>query len=126
MNQYLSLFIYILIVFSFIFSLIWLSGVLGPKRHSKIKDSPFECGVIAKNTNLLSQKIEVKFFLIAVAFLVFEAGIIFIYPWVTYHKELSSESFSYILFFISILCLCRFYLLFRKVLNWNKKLSKHS
>ena len=126
MNQYLSLFIYIFIVVSFIFTIIWLSGLLGPKKRNKIKDSPFECGIIGKNKNLLSQRIEVKFFLIAVAFLVFETGIIFIYPWAVYHNELSTESFPYLLFFILILCLCWFYLLCRKVLNWNQKLSKHS
>lgn len=53
--------------------------LIGPKRHGKIKDSTYESGVDPVGD--ARQRFNVKFYLIAVLFLVFDVEIIFLYPW---------------------------------------------
>ena len=62
-----------------------LSSVLGPRRPSVIKSEPFECGNPASGPAL--DRFNVKFYLVAILFLVFDIEAVFIYPWAVIFRD---------------------------------------
>jgi len=56
-----------------------LAGVLGPRRHSPVKGSPFECGSDPVGT--AREPFSVKFYVVAILFIVFDIEAVFLYPW---------------------------------------------
>jgi NADH-quinone oxidoreductase subunit A len=56
-----------------------LSNVLGPRRPSLVKDSPFECG--SEPVGSARERFGVKFYVVALLFIVFDIEAIFLYPW---------------------------------------------
>lgn len=71
--------------------LLLLSSFLGPRRPSKVKLEPFECG--NPPTGPARERFNVKFYLVAILFLVFDLEAVFIYPWaVVFSDSVKSES----------------------------------
>ena len=66
-----------------------LTMILGPKRTSTIKDEPFECG--SEPIGSPRVKFSVKFYQVAILFLVFDIEVAFLYPWASLFRELSCE-----------------------------------
>jgi NADH-quinone oxidoreductase subunit A len=64
-----------------------LTMILGPKRTSTIKDEPFECG--SEPIGSPRVKFSVKFYQVAILFLVFDIEVAFLYPWASLFRELS-------------------------------------
>ena len=93
-----------------------LAYFLGPKVTNRIKEMPFESGLVAKGTN--KQKIGVKFYLVAMIFLVFDIEIIFLYPYAVKFRELGWGGFAAILFFLSVLSAGIFYEWKKGALEW--------
>lgn len=77
------------ILFAFVFGgvMMGLTMVLGPKRTSVIKDEPFECG--SEPIGSPRVKFSVKFYQVAILFLVFDIEVAFLYPWASLFRELS-------------------------------------
>jgi NADH-quinone oxidoreductase subunit A len=65
-----------------------LSFWLGPRRPSPLKDSTYECGVPPRGTTQI--RFFVRFFLVALFFLLFDLEAVFLYPWVISFRELVS------------------------------------
>jgi len=63
--------------------------VLGPKRTSRIKDEPFECGSDPIGSPRV--KFSVKFYQVAILFLVFDIEVAFLYPWASLFRELGCD-----------------------------------
>lgn len=77
------------IVFACVFGgvMMTLTMLLGPKRTSVIKDEPFECG--SEPIGSPRVKFSVKFYQVAILFLVFDIEVAFLYPWASLFRELS-------------------------------------
>ena len=60
-------------------SMVWLSNVLGPRRPSRVKETPFECGSVPVGS--AHEKFGLKFYVVALLFIVFDIEAIFLYPW---------------------------------------------
>jgi len=56
-----------------------LAGVLGPRRYSAVKNAPFECGSVPIGS--ARERFSVKFYVVAILFVVFDIEAIFLYPW---------------------------------------------
>ena len=56
-----------------------LAGVLGPRRYSVVKNAPFECGSVPVGS--ARERFSVKFYVVAILFVVFDIEAIFLYPW---------------------------------------------
>ncbi|HET8541917.1 MAG TPA: NADH-quinone oxidoreductase subunit A [Anaeromyxobacter sp.] len=56
-----------------------LAGVLGPRRYSLVKNAPFECGSVPIGS--ARERFSVKFYVVAILFVVFDIEAIFLYPW---------------------------------------------
>ena len=66
--------------------LLFLGSVLGPKRPSAVKQLPFECGV--QPIDLPKGQLSVKFYILAMLFIVFDVELVFFFPWAVLVREL--------------------------------------
>ena len=96
-----------------------LSYLLGPKIKNVRKDMPFECGVPPVGD--AHHRFSVRFYLVAILFLLFDVEAIFFIPWaVVYKKYLTINAFILVemAFFVAILLLGYFYVLRKGALEW--------
>ena len=66
--------------------LIWLTSALGPKKPNPTKDMPFECGEAP--FSILQGRFAVKFYVAAMLFVIFDAELVFLFPWATVLEKL--------------------------------------
>ena len=92
------------------------SWVVGPQRKSPLKDEPFECGVRSEGYN--QERIPVKFYLVAILFVLFDIEVVFLYPWAVQYKQLGWFGLIEMAVFIGILFLGLLYIIRRRVLDW--------
>ena len=97
-------------------ALLLVARLLGPKVADKVKQTPFESGLEAKGTNKI--RIGVKFYLVAMIFLVFDVEVIFLYPYAVKFRELGWQGFAAFLFFLAVLSAGVFYEWKKKALEW--------
>ncbi|MBK5719965.1 NADH-quinone oxidoreductase subunit A [Dysgonomonas sp. Marseille-P4677] len=122
MNSNLYDFIPILIQvafsFLFVFATVLASNMLGPRRKNARKDANFECGLDPIGN--ARSPFPIKYFLVAILFVLFDIEIIFMYPWAVNFKELSWEGFGKMGIFIGVIVVGFFYEMKRKALEWEK------
>ncbi len=117
--EYLPIFILLVVGLFLGVVIMGLSYILGPKLPNKRKDLPFECGVPGVGQS--QHRISVRFYLVAILFLLFDVEAIFFYPWaIVFKKYLELNTF--ILFemgvFVGILLLGYYYVLKKGALEW--------
>lgn len=98
-----------------IFSMV-LSHSIGPKRNSEIKDSQWECGI--ESVGDARAPISIKYFLIAILFVLFDVEIIFMYPWAVNFRTLGLTGFVEMLTFMGLLLAGFYYIIRKGVLKW--------
>jgi NADH-quinone oxidoreductase subunit A len=97
-------------------ALVTLSFVIGRRLKNKIKDMPYECGIAP--TGDAQHRFSVKFYLVAMIFILFDIEAIFLYPWAVVFKQLKMFGFLEMLTFV-ILILAGFFFIWKKgVLDW--------
>jgi NADH-quinone oxidoreductase subunit A len=99
---------------------ILLSSLIGPKIPSKLKDSPFECGVPPIGD--ARHRVSVRFYLVAILFLLFDVEVVFFFPWaVAFRKYLSINAFilAEMGVFMGILLVGYYYVLRKGALEWD-------
>lgn len=92
------------------------SSFLGPKRHSKNKDKNFECGIESVGNARIP--FSVKYFLVAILFVLFDVEVIFLYPWAVNFRELGVDGMIKMIIFMSLLLIGFFYIIKKKALEW--------
>jgi NADH-quinone oxidoreductase subunit A len=90
--------------------------LLGPKRKTKTKMDAFECGIEPQGNARIP--FSVKYFLVAILFVLFDVEVIFMYPWAILFKELGMAGFISMLVFISLLLVGFLYIIKRGALKW--------
>jgi NADH-quinone oxidoreductase subunit A len=100
----------------FVVMTIIISGFLGPKRSSAKKDENFECGIQSIGNARIP--FSVKYFLVAILFVLFDVEVIFLYPWAVNFRELGVEGMIKMVIFMSLLLLGFFYIIKKKALEW--------
>jgi NADH-quinone oxidoreductase subunit A len=89
---------------------------LGPKRRTKVKLESFECGIEPQGN--ARAPFPIRYFLVAILFVLFDVEVIFMYPWAVNFKELGMTGFLQMLVFISLLLVGFFYIIKKKALEW--------
>jgi NADH-quinone oxidoreductase subunit A len=81
-------------------AMVTLSWVLGPKKITPYKQAPYECGVAPEGS--ARERFPIKFYLVAIIFILFDIEVIFLWSWMTVfkHAELSFQIFSFIEFLV--------------------------
>jgi len=97
-------------------ALVTLSYVIGRKVKNKVKDMPYECGIAP--TGDARERFSVKFYLVAMLFILFDIEAIFLYPWAVVYRQLKMFAFIEMLIFV-LLILAGFFFIWKKgVLDW--------
>ncbi|MCC6728531.1 MAG: NADH-quinone oxidoreductase subunit A [Chthonomonadales bacterium] len=103
------------------------SFLLGPKRPTRFKQAPYECGMTPVGS--ARERFPVKFYLIAMLFIIFDIETIFLYPWaVTFRSgDRAMKVFSLVemAVFVTILFVGYFYILGRRALEWDEGQDEH-
>ena len=98
------------------------SHLLGQRaKHSKIKDSAYECGVAGGS--FVQTRFSVKFFLTALLFMLFDLEVVILIPWTFIYREFLHASIAIfwpIMFFIGVLVLGLVYEIKKGALEWEK------
>ena len=114
---YFPVLLQVLIAMAVAAGMIGASYVLGHKVRNRVKDLPYECGITPVGD--ARQRFSVKFYLVAMLFIVFDIESIFLYPWAVIYRELKMFAFVEMLVFV-ILILAGFYYIWRKgALDWS-------
>ena len=88
----------------------------GPFRPDKKKAMPSECGTISDGTK--QQRYSIKFYLVALLFIVFDIEVVFMYPWAVQYKKLGLFGFVEMLVFIGVLTAGLAYVWKKGALKW--------
>jgi NADH-quinone oxidoreductase subunit A len=97
-------------------ALVTLGAVLGQRVKNRVKDSPYECGVQPIGT--ARERFSVKYYLVAMLFILFDIEAIFLFPWAVVYRELKMFAFVEMLLFIVLVLAGFFYIWKKGVLNW--------
>ena len=89
---------------------------LGPKRQSKTKLDPFECGIESKGNARVP--FNIKYFLVAILFVLFDVEVIFMYPWAVNFRELGVAGLIEMVVFIALLMVGFFYIKKKGAFKW--------
>ncbi len=116
-ESYFPLLVQILIALAVAGGMIGGSALIGKKVRDKVKDSPYESGMDPVGN--ARERFSVKFYLVAMLFILFDIEAIFLYPWAVVYRELKMFAFTEMLLFI-VLVLCGFFYIWKKgVLDWS-------
>jgi len=102
--------------------LITVSYLLGKRVKNRVKDMPYESGMVP--TGDARQRFSVKFYLVAMLFIVFDIEAIFLYPWAVVYRELLMPGFIEMLIFVILILSGFFYIWKKGALDWSGADSK--
>jgi NADH-quinone oxidoreductase subunit A len=121
-KEYLPVLLQIIIAIGFAISALVVSVLLGKTgRRTPAKDTAYECGMIPQGAG--QTRFSVKFYLVAMLFILFDLEIVFMYPWAVVYKDLVKESsviFWSMLSFVTILMVGFVYALKKGALDFRK------
>ena len=104
----------------------WYFGARKAKalgRHKPIKDTPYECGMLPVGDG--TSRLSVKFYLVAMLFILFDIEVVFLYPWAVVYKDMLSNPatanviFGTMVSFLGILFIGYIYAIKRNAFDWN-------
>jgi len=116
MREYVPVLLFLLVAIAFAGGTILLSSIIVPQRRNSVKNSAYECGVDPVGS--ARQRFTIKFYLVAVLFILFDIEAVFLYPWAVAFKQLGMYGLIEMLLFILILLVGYLYLLKKRALEW--------
>ena len=121
MSEYFSIFLQIVVAIGFAASALLISVLLGKSaKTNKAKDSAYECGMPAEGA--AQPRFSVKFYLVAMLFILFDIEIVFMYPWaVVYRDHIAAHGpgiFWSMLSFVGVLTVGYVYAIMKGALDW--------
>jgi NADH-quinone oxidoreductase subunit A len=116
--RYLPLLLHILAVAIVASAIVTLSWILGKRRPTRAKLSPYECGMVPVGDARV--RFSVKFYLVAMLFILFDVEAVFLYPWAVILRDLKMFGFWEMMVYIAIVLVGFFYVWKKGVLDWNR------
>jgi NADH-quinone oxidoreductase subunit A len=117
LQAYAPLVLYLVLAMALSGALLLLSTFVGWRRPSRIKNQAYECGLTP--TGNAREPFSVKFYLVAMVFILFDVEAIFLYPWAFIFRRLGWFGFVEMILYIAILLVGYFYLWKKGALDWN-------
>ncbi|MDQ6757023.1 MAG: NADH-quinone oxidoreductase subunit A [Bacteroidota bacterium] len=114
--NYLPIGIQLLFAIVFIGGMMTLTHLFGPKRKTSDKLTNFESGIASRGN--ARQPVSIKYFLVAILFVLFDVEVIFFYPYAVNFKELGWHGFMAVLMFVGFFLAGFFYIIKKGALNW--------
>lgn len=116
MSEYIGVLMFIALSGAVTGTFILLASVLGPKKPSLVKYEPFECGEIPFAVPIGHQSI--KFYLVAILFILFDVELVFLYPWAVVYRGLGISGLVQMVIFLGVLMVGFFYAWDNDALKW--------
>ena len=116
MDQYLPLLVLLVLATIFAGLSFAASALLGPKRPNPAKLGPYECGIVPETE--AAERFPVRFYLVAMIFIIFDIEIIFLYPWAVIYRQLGAFGLWEMLLFALAVFVSFLYLIGNGALNW--------
>jgi NADH-quinone oxidoreductase subunit A len=121
LQQYLPVLVLGLVAIGFAFGTLLLSVAIGKLgKRSRIKDSAYECGMLPVGEG--STRLSVKFYLVAMLFILFDIEVVFLYPWAVVYKQMLETSanliFGSMLTFMAVLFVGYIYAVKKRAFDW--------
>ncbi len=115
-DPYFSVLLLLIIAVGMSVGFVFLSQALGPKRYERIKYSVYECGVDPFTSAAV--RVSVKFYLVALLFILFDLETAFLYPWAVLFRDLGLFGFLEMAIFVGILLVGLIYAWKKGALDW--------
>jgi len=117
MREYLPVLMFIVVGIGFAAVTLAASMWIVPRTQNARKLAPYECGLEPVGT--ARQRIDIKFYLVAVLFILFDIEAVFMYPWAVAFRQLGLYGLIEMVLFVLVLLVGYLYLLKKKALDWN-------
>ena len=122
LEEYLPILLQVLIAAGFAGVTLLISVMLGKAaKRNKMKDSAYECGMLPLGE--AQPRFSVKFYIVAMLFVLFDIEVVFLYPWAVVFKDfiaaIGSSIFWWMLGFVGILLVAFLYAWRKRALDWN-------
>ena len=115
--NYLHIIFQMLVALGFVVTTMFVTHKIGPKRKTTDKLTPFESGIeVIGNART---PISIKYFLVAILFVLFDVEVIFMYPWAVNFRELGQDGLLEMFIFMGTLLLGFIYVIKKGALNWD-------
>ena len=123
MKEYLPIFLQVVVAIGFAASALIVSVILGrTAKTNRTKDSAYECGM--NPIGDAQPRFSVKFYLVAMLFILFDIEIVFMYPWAVVYREFivqhGSSIFFSMLSFVGVLTVGYVYAIKKGALDWSR------
>ena len=119
LNPYLGILLLTFAAGGFLVTMVLLASFLGPKKVTKTKQMPWECGAIPVGS-VREHRFSVRFYLIAMLFILFDIEVIFMYPWAVVLEQMGTFALYQMLSFMAVLAVGLAYVWRKGVFNWNE------
>lgn len=116
--DYLPIVLMLMVAVGFVVFVMIVTHSWGPKRKTKIKLDSFECGIESHGNARLP--FSIKYFLVAILFVLFDIEVIFMYPWAVNFKELGGKGILEMFTFVGLLLVGFYYMIAKKALKWEE------
>jgi NADH-quinone oxidoreductase subunit A len=115
-SEYLGIAVFFVLAGAIVAAFVGLASVLGPKKPSREKLEPFECGEVP--FSLPGGRLSVKFYLTAILFIVFDVELVFLYPWAVVYRTLGVWGLAEMVIFLGVLMIGFYYAWDNGALDW--------
>jgi len=116
MDNLIALSLMVIVVGAMAAAMMWITSVLGPKSTNAMKEEPFETGY--PPFKIKKSHVPVKFYLVALLFVVFDVELTFLFPWALVYRQLGLQAFVSMTIFLALLFLTLVYAWKKGVLSW--------
>jgi NADH-quinone oxidoreductase subunit A len=116
MAQYLPLLVMLILAALFAGLSFFASRLMAPQRPTSAKAAPYECGIVPDREP--AERFPVRFYLVAMIFIIFDIEIIFLFPWAVIYRELGAFGLWEMLIFAVAVFVSFIYLIGHGALNW--------
>jgi len=116
MAEYLPIFTLLVLATLFAGLSFFASAMLGPKKPTRAKEAAYECGIVPRRDP--AERFPVRFYLVAMLFIIFDIEIIFLYPWAVIFRQLELFGLVEMIVFAVAVFVSFVYLISNGALDW--------
>jgi len=121
LQEYVPVLMLAVLAVVFSFGMLVMSVILGKKgKRLPIKDTAYECGMLPIGSG--NARLSVKFYLVAMLFILFDVEVVFLYPWAVIYRDMLHENagliFGSMLSFVGVLFIGYLYALKKNAFDW--------
>lgn len=116
LENYLPLLIVMLLAITIGFIIVILAHALGPRRPNNVKRAPYESGMVPYGPG--KRRVSVRYYLIAVLFILFDIEVVFLVPWAVVIREIGLPGVGFMIIFVLILEVAHLYAWKKGALEW--------